>query len=105
DAHIAELDRSGAAIDIRQAAAMADLDAVPDGAEVDDAARQAADAEGRVAAAEEHMAASRRALSAAEEAVRSSLRALTTIAARHQLPTTPEGLVEVEGAVALLERS
>ena len=105
DARLAELGRESAAIDGREAAAMAELDAVPGGAAVDAASRKVADAEVRLAEAEHRVAVSRKALVDAEEVVRGTLRALTSLGARHQLPTTREGLDAFDEAVRSFERS
>ncbi|HEX3540848.1 MAG TPA: TIGR02680 family protein, partial [Acidimicrobiales bacterium] len=105
DDRLAELARQAATLDTQRAAALADLDAVPDGAAIEAAAREAATAEVRSNEAERRLAASRRALAAAEESVRAALRALSIAAAREQLPTTLDGLAEMEGLVATVERS
>jgi len=100
---LAELDRRAAAVNATEVATAADLDAAPDATPVNDAAHQVAAAAARLAEAEDRLAASRRALTVSEDAVRQALRALTTLAARHRLPTTAEGLDEVAAAVAHLE--
>ncbi|HEX3620827.1 MAG TPA: SbcC/MukB-like Walker B domain-containing protein, partial [Acidimicrobiales bacterium] len=105
DDRLAELARQAATLDTQSAAALADLEAVPDGAAIDAAAREAATAEVRFNEAERRLAASRRALAAAEEGVRTALRTLSIAAAREQLPTTLEGLAEMDVLVAAVERS
>lgn len=99
----AEVDRELAALDAQEAAALADLDAVPDGGPLAEAAREAELAEARLAEAEGRLAASRRALGDAEQNVRHALRSLATLGARHQLPTTAEAVEELIGALAALE--
>jgi uncharacterized protein (TIGR02680 family) len=99
----AEIDRKLAALDAQEAAARADLDAVPDGGPLGEAARQAELAEDRLVDAEGRLAASRRALGDAEQGVRQALRTLATLGARHQLPTTAEAVEELVGALAALE--
>lgn len=103
DARLAEIDREMAAGEASEAAALADLDAVPDGGPVREAARQVERAEARLADAEDRLAASREALGRAEQGVRQALRTLTALAARHQLPTTAEGVDEVATALGGLE--
>jgi len=99
----AEIDREVLAVGAREAAALADLDAVPDGAPVFDASRQAELAEARLADAEGRLAASRHALGEAEQGVRQALRALSTVGARHGLPTTADSIDEVAAALGALE--
>ncbi|HTJ76409.1 MAG TPA: TIGR02680 family protein [Acidimicrobiales bacterium] len=104
-ARLDELDRVAAELDRQEAAIAADLAALPGGAHVAESQRTAADAAVRLAEAETRLAAGRRSLAAAEDAVRQALRALTTMGARHGLPTTAAGLDEVVVAVDRLERS
>lgn len=105
EARLVELDRASAAVDANHDAAMADLDAAPDRHPVDAAAVAAAQAEARLAEAEDRLAASRSALAEAEDGVRSALRVLTTVGARHQLPTTDQGLDQAADDLRSFERS
>ena len=99
----AELDRDVAALDAREAAALADLDAAPDGGAVTATAREAERAGDRLAEAEDRLAASRTALGEAEQGVRQALRTVATLGARHRLPTTVEAIDEVAAALTALE--
>jgi len=105
DARLAELDRHQAGLDRRRAAVAAELDAAPSGAAVFDARRVLGDAEARLVEAESTLARTRQALVEAEAAVREALRALTLLAARHDLPTDPSGLGEVEAGLAGVARA
>ncbi|MGH9000122.1 MAG: SbcC/MukB-like Walker B domain-containing protein, partial [Acidimicrobiia bacterium] len=78
---------------------------VPDDSALVTAAAHVATTEARLAEAEDRLTVSRRALVAAEEAVRQALRTLTTLAARHQLPTTATELDDVADALTHLERT
>lgn len=99
EGRLLELGRAAQAVDAQEAAALADLEAVPDGRAVDQARGHAETAETRLADAEGRRDGSRQALTDAEEKVRRALRALTSVAARHHLPTTDEALDEVEAAI------
>jgi hypothetical protein len=103
DARLAALDRRAAADEAQEAAALADLAAAPDGHEVAAAARTLDLAAARLAEAEDRLASARRALAEAEQAVRHAVRALTSVGARHHLPTTGDGLDAVAAALAGLE--
>lgn len=105
EARLAELDRASAAVDAHHDAAMADLDAAPTPRAVDAGAVAMAQAEARLAEAEDRLAESRSALAQAEDDVRSALRALTTLGARHQLPTTDHGLDQAAEDLRSFERS
>ncbi len=105
DARLVELDRATAAADARRDAMAADLDAVPGRDPVDAAAVAAAQAQARLADAEDRLATSRDALARAEDAVRSALRSLTTLGARHQLPTSSDGLDHVVDDLRSFERA
>jgi len=112
DAAIAEVDATRAALDGQVAdheravaAVGADLASVPPGTEVGAAGDELRRAEVLLEAAAARLAASREALRAAEDAVRSALRSLTATAARHQLPTTGEGIAEVVVALDRLART
>ena len=105
DGRVVELRRAVEAVDAQERAALADLDAIPDGRPVDEARDHLKAAETRLADAEARRDQSRAALDAAEDAVRQALRALTAVAAQHQLPTTADGLDEVAEGVAELQRA
>ncbi len=106
DADIAAADRTLAAIEgegdafARLAAATVDeLNAVPQGSAVLDAEGEHRDATVRLTEATDRRATSRATLRDAEEAVRSALRALTLIGARHHLPTSDAELAGLESAL------
>ena len=105
DARLAELDRHQAGLDRHRAAVAAELDAAPSAAAVFDAHRVLGGAEARLVEAESTLARTRQALVEAEAAVREALRALTLLAARHDLPTDPAGLAEVEAGLAAVARA
>ncbi|MGH8993816.1 MAG: SbcC/MukB-like Walker B domain-containing protein, partial [Acidimicrobiia bacterium] len=87
------------------AAVDVDAAALPDGRPLLDQTRVVETAQALLLDAEERLAASRRLLAIAEESVRSALRSLTTLGARHQLPTTAAGLEEITTALGGLERA
>lgn len=105
DARLVENRRGVAALAAREAAIAADLAAVPGPDAVMAAEAHVATAETRLSDALDRLAKSRRDLVATEDAVRQALRALTTLAARHQLPTTDLELNEVAAALERLERT
>ena len=105
DGELEQLDRERGVLQRHQAAVGADLAALPSGSQVEAAARAEADAAARRAEADDRLAASRHDLAAAEDGVRRAVRALTSLGARHQLPTEERALADVEQALADLERA
>lgn len=105
DALIAGFDRAEAGLDRHRAAVDAELAAMPSGAPVDEARRALADAAARLDEAEERLHRTRAALTEAEGQVRHALRILTAAAAQHSLPTSPEGLDEVEAGLRQLAQA
>lgn len=102
DATIADLDRRRAALDRRRAAVAAEFDAVPSGAAVEECRAAVARATAHLGEAEARLRRTRADLSEAEAVVREALRALTTLAARHSLPTDAGGLAQVESGLSRL---
>ncbi|MGO8870392.1 MAG: TIGR02680 family protein [Acidimicrobiales bacterium] len=104
----AELDRIQRArdgLDRDRRAADAHLDALPSSAPLRQAVRDAEAASQRVVDAEGRVEASAIRLRAAEASVREALRSLTSAAAGHGLPTTPDDLDRVEEELFHLERT
>ena len=104
----AELDRIQRArdgLDRDRRAADAHLDALPSSTPLRQAVRDAEATSQRVVDAEGRVEASAIRLRAAETSVREALRALTSAAAGHGLPTTPDDLDRVEEELFHLERA
>jgi uncharacterized protein (TIGR02680 family) len=100
DAALTDVERRTAARERRWSAVTAELSALPGPGPVDEAERTRSDAATRLGEAISRLDATRAALRAAEEKVRSALRDLTVLAARHGLPTDADGLSAVEQALS-----
>ena len=105
DARLCEIGRDAARVERRAEAIDADFALLPPGAPVDDAARRVTEAAARLGQAEDRLATSRQQLSEAEDGVRTALRALTTLGARHGLPTDEDELTRVDEALSRLDRA
>jgi len=104
EAALADLDRRDADLELAAAAAAADLAALPLGEEVVAAEERLAAATARLDEATDRLAVSRKSLREAEDGVRTALRTLTAVGARHRLPTAEAELAAVEAALGALDR-
>ena len=104
DTRLTQVQREVEGLGRHRVAVVAELAAVPSGEAVVEGQRAVASAAARRAESEDRVAAARRALGQAEQVAREALRALTTAAALHGLPTESAGLDEVAAALTGLER-
>ncbi|HEV2369092.1 MAG TPA: hypothetical protein VGR90_04410, partial [Acidimicrobiales bacterium] len=100
EVRVADVDNRAAAEERRRSAATAELSALPGSGPLDAADRARSDAATRLTEATSRLDATRTALREAENRVRNALRDLTTLAARHGLPTDTDGLTAAEEALS-----